>query len=275
MPRCKGRDHKRLKPRGSEYRCAVQCIARTPPSAPLYSERPPLIGSIQHFQRHPEVTRSGDELVVFDLAVEERDLENARPYAHTYCPRTSASTRLRSPGPATASSHSVNVILTRRAACMGMGGLLVSRPSLMNTTRRSETWHAEQQTCDAQCHGQRPSRPGPRSSGSTRRRTPYNASLDRLAPLLTERPAPLPRMIGPMTIRQLHTKNAGTTAALEKLIVGCAADHRRPARSGWRRRATRTYSLRLLGLLPMPLLSGKDFSDCNARSLGLLKAGGL
>src|ERR1700730_3421136 len=32
----------------------------------------------------------------------------------------------------------------RRAACTGMGGLSASRPSLMNRTRRSETWHPEQ-----------------------------------------------------------------------------------------------------------------------------------
>jgi hypothetical protein len=30
------------------------------------------------------------------------------------------------------------------AACMGMGGLSVSRPSLMNTIRCSVTWHSEQ-----------------------------------------------------------------------------------------------------------------------------------
>jgi hypothetical protein len=28
------------------------------------AERPPIVASIEHFQRHPEVTRYGDELVV-------------------------------------------------------------------------------------------------------------------------------------------------------------------------------------------------------------------
>jgi hypothetical protein len=30
------------------------------------AERPPIVASIEHFHRHPEVTRYGDELVVFD-----------------------------------------------------------------------------------------------------------------------------------------------------------------------------------------------------------------
>jgi hypothetical protein len=84
-----------------------------------------------------------DELVVFDLAV-KRGPDNASPYARTYCPRSSATTRLRRPGAATCSSCPVDARLMRRAACMGMGGPSASRPSLMNTTRRSVTWHPEQ-----------------------------------------------------------------------------------------------------------------------------------
>src|SRR5712675_3274452 len=30
------------------------------------AERPPIVASIEHFQRHPEVTRCGDELFVID-----------------------------------------------------------------------------------------------------------------------------------------------------------------------------------------------------------------
>ena len=84
-----------------------------------------------------------DELVVFDLAV-KRGPDNASPYARTYCPRSNATTRLRRPGAATCSSCTVDARLMRRAACMGMGGPSASRPSLMNTTRRSVTWHPEQ-----------------------------------------------------------------------------------------------------------------------------------
>src|SRR3984893_14690390 len=107
------------------------------------ANRPPIVASIEHFHRHPEVTRYGDELVVFNLAV-KRGPDNASPYARTYCPRTSATTRLRRPGAATCSFCSVDARLMRRAACMGMGGPSASRPSLMNTTRRSVTWHPEQ-----------------------------------------------------------------------------------------------------------------------------------
>jgi hypothetical protein len=42
------------------------------------------------------------------------------------------------------SSSTDGARLTRLAACMGIGGLSVSRPPLMNTTRCSVTWHAEQ-----------------------------------------------------------------------------------------------------------------------------------
>src|ERR1700738_1093412 len=38
------------------------------------AERPPSVGSIEHFLRHPEVTRCGDELFVIDLAVNRRTL---------------------------------------------------------------------------------------------------------------------------------------------------------------------------------------------------------
>jgi hypothetical protein len=68
----------------------------------------------------------------------------AMSYAHTYCRRTSASTRLRRPGAATCSSCCVDARLMRGAACIGMGGLSVSRPSLINTTRCSVTRHSEQ-----------------------------------------------------------------------------------------------------------------------------------
>ena len=58
----------------------------------------------------------------------------AMSYAHTYCRRISAITRPKRPGAATCLSCSVDARLMRRAACIGMGGLSVSRPSLMNTT---------------------------------------------------------------------------------------------------------------------------------------------
>ena len=38
------------------------------------AKRPPIAGSIQHSERHPEVTRCGDELFVIDLAVNRRTL---------------------------------------------------------------------------------------------------------------------------------------------------------------------------------------------------------
>src|ERR1700738_2308095 len=38
------------------------------------AERPPIVASIEHFQRQPEVTRCGDELFVIDLAVNRRIL---------------------------------------------------------------------------------------------------------------------------------------------------------------------------------------------------------
>ena len=65
-------------------------------------------------------------------------------YARTYCPRSSATTRLRRLGATTCSSCSVDARLMRGTACIGMVGLSVSRPPFMNTTRCSVTWHAEQ-----------------------------------------------------------------------------------------------------------------------------------
>src|ERR1700730_4734928 len=65
-------------------------------------------------------------------------------YVRTYCRRITAITRPKRPGAATCSSCSVDARLMGGAACIGMGGLSVSRPSLMNTTRCSETWHPEQ-----------------------------------------------------------------------------------------------------------------------------------
>jgi hypothetical protein len=65
--------------------------------------------------------------------------DSASPYARTYCPRSSATTRLRRPGAATPSSCAVDARLVRCPVCTGTGGLSVSRPSLMNTTRRSVT----------------------------------------------------------------------------------------------------------------------------------------
>ena len=50
---------------------AVQCTARTPPA-----KRPPIVASIEHFHRHPEVTRYGDG-IVFDLV--RRGLDNQAP----------------------------------------------------------------------------------------------------------------------------------------------------------------------------------------------------
>ena len=100
---------------------AAQRIARTPLlSAHL------LLGSIQHSERHPEVTRCGDELFVIDLAVNRRTLI---PQGPTFVPVAceSATARLRRPGATTCSSCSVDARLMRGAACIGMGGL--SQPS--------------------------------------------------------------------------------------------------------------------------------------------------
>jgi hypothetical protein len=129
------RDHVR-KDQLSVTRCTVH------PSHSL-AARPPIVASIEHFHPHPEVTRYGDELVVL-IWLWREDLTMQAPYARTYCPRKSATTRLRRPGATTCSSCTVDACLIRGAACMGMGGVSVSRPSLMNTTRRSEPWHPEQ-----------------------------------------------------------------------------------------------------------------------------------
>ena len=108
---------------------AVQCIARTPlPSAHLLSR------IIEHFHRHPEVTRYGDELLVL-IWLWREDLTMQTPYARTYCPRKSATTRLRRPGATTCSSCTVDACLIRGAACMGMGYVSSSRPCLVKTTR--------------------------------------------------------------------------------------------------------------------------------------------
>src|ERR1700738_2369659 len=132
------RDHVR-KDQLSVTRCTVH------PSHSL-AERPPIVARIEHFHRRPEVTRYGDERV-------KRGPDNASPYARTYCPRSSATTRLRRPGAATCSSCSVDARLMRRAACMGMGGPSASRPSLMKITPRSVTWHPEQMNvwCSTPC----------------------------------------------------------------------------------------------------------------------------
>src|SRR3984893_10193362 len=53
-------------------------------------------------------------------------------------------TRPNRPVAATCSSCTVDARLMRGAACVGIGGPSASRPSLMNTTRRSVTWHPEQ-----------------------------------------------------------------------------------------------------------------------------------
>ena len=129
------RDHVR-KDQLSVTRCTVH------PSHSL-AERPPSVASIEHFLRHPEVTRCGDELFVIDLAVNRRTLI---PQGPTFVPVAceSATTRLRRPGAATCSSCTVDARLMRRAACMGIGGPSASRPSLMKITRRSVTWHPEQ-----------------------------------------------------------------------------------------------------------------------------------
>jgi hypothetical protein len=129
------RDHVR-KDQLSVTRCTVH------PSHSL-AARPPIVASIEHFHPHPEVTRYGDELVVL-IWLWREDLTMQAPYARTYCPRKSATTRLRRPGATTCSSCTVDACLIRGAACMGMGGVSVSRPSLMNTTRRSEPWHPEE-----------------------------------------------------------------------------------------------------------------------------------
>src|ERR1700694_4184787 len=60
------RDHVR-KDQLSVTRCTVH------PSHSL-AERPPIFATIEHFHRHPEVTRYGDELFVIDLAVNRRTL---------------------------------------------------------------------------------------------------------------------------------------------------------------------------------------------------------
>jgi hypothetical protein len=55
----------------------TRCTVHRPHSL---AERPPIFAIIEHFHRHPEVTRYGDDLVVFDLAV-KRGPDNASPYA--------------------------------------------------------------------------------------------------------------------------------------------------------------------------------------------------
>ena len=125
------RDHVR-KDQLSVTRCTVH-PSHSPPA-----ERPPIVASIEHFHRDPEVTRCGDELSCL-IWLWREDLTMQAPYGRTYCPRSSATTRLRRPGAATCSSCPVDARLMCRAACMGMGGPSASRPSLMNTTRRSVT----------------------------------------------------------------------------------------------------------------------------------------
>jgi len=44
--------------------------------------RPPIVASIEHFQRHPEVTRYGDLLFLFDLAVKNNKSPTRVPMAH-------------------------------------------------------------------------------------------------------------------------------------------------------------------------------------------------
>ena len=44
--------------------------------------RPPIVASIEHFQRHPEVTRYGDLLFLFDLAVKNNESPTRVPVAH-------------------------------------------------------------------------------------------------------------------------------------------------------------------------------------------------
>jgi hypothetical protein len=45
------------------------------------AERPPIVASIEHFQRHPEVTRYGDLLFLFDLAVKNNESPTRVPMA--------------------------------------------------------------------------------------------------------------------------------------------------------------------------------------------------
>jgi hypothetical protein len=99
------------------------------------AKRSPIVASIEHLHRHPEVTRYGDE-IVFDLV--RRGPDNQGPYARTYHPRSSATIRLRRPGAATPSSCTVDARLVRCPVCMGTGGLSVSRPS--TTTRSLRNW---------------------------------------------------------------------------------------------------------------------------------------
>jgi hypothetical protein len=60
------RDHVR-KDQLSVTRCTVH-------RSHSLAERPPIVANIEHFHRHPEVTRYGDELSVIDLAVNRRTL---------------------------------------------------------------------------------------------------------------------------------------------------------------------------------------------------------
>jgi hypothetical protein len=88
------------------------------------------------------------------------------------------------PGAAKCSS-STGAGLTRRAACKGIGGPSASRPSLINTTRCSVTWHAEQINVWFSTPRAATFCRGPRWSRSTRHHTRYNASLPLcLAPLV-------------------------------------------------------------------------------------------
>ena len=68
------RDHLR-KDQFSVTRCTVH------PSHSL-AARPPIVASIEHFQRHPEVTRYGDLLFLFDLAVKNNESTTRVPMAH-------------------------------------------------------------------------------------------------------------------------------------------------------------------------------------------------
>jgi hypothetical protein len=68
------RDHVR-KDHFSVTRCTVH------PSHSL-AERPPIVANIEHFYRHPEVTRYGDLLFLFDLAVKNNESPTRVPMAH-------------------------------------------------------------------------------------------------------------------------------------------------------------------------------------------------
>src|ERR1700738_3079264 len=93
------------------------------------AERPPIVGSIEHSQRHPEVTRYGDELFVIYLAVNSRTVI---PQGPTLVPVACELVLARgSEGQEQRRAHPALLTHARRVAspASAWAGLSVSRPS--------------------------------------------------------------------------------------------------------------------------------------------------